>query len=101
MVFWAQEVQLLQSLTHPAIISMLDSFICDNELVIVFEWALGGDLKRVIRRQQDLRAPLDESVIWGHFTQVAPPPHWSFATQRQLIATDLPSPSAILLRFCI
>jgi len=65
-----QEVQLLQSLHHPNIIAMLDSFIEDNELIIVFEWALGGDLKRLIRRQIESGVAMDESLIWGHFTQV-------------------------------
>jgi NIMA (never in mitosis gene a)-related kinase len=65
-----QEVQLLQTLHHPSIISMLDSFIGDNMLIIVFEWALGGDLKRLIRRQMEQRMLLDESIIWGHFIQV-------------------------------
>jgi serine/threonine protein kinase len=65
-------VQLLQSLRHPHIIEMLDSFIEDNELIIVFEWALGGDLKRLIRRQIEAGVPMDESLIWGHFTQVPP-----------------------------
>lgn len=66
-----QEVQLLQSLHHPNIIAMLDSFIEDNELIIVFEWALGGDLKRLIRRQIESGVAMDESLIWGHFTQVS------------------------------
>ena len=50
---------------------MLDSFIEENELIIVFEWALGGDLKRVIRRQIEQRTLMDESLIWGHFSQVS------------------------------
>lgn len=65
-----QEVQLLQSLSHPNIIHMVDSFIEDNMLIIVFEWALGGDLKRLLKRQIEMSEFLDEGVIWGHFIQV-------------------------------
>ena len=55
------------------------SFVEDNELIIVFEWALGGDLKRIIRRQLEQRTLMDEAVVWGHFSQVG------FATDTNLI----------------
>jgi len=37
-----QEVQLLQTCKHPNIIQMLDAFIDENQLIIVFEWAPAG-----------------------------------------------------------
>lgn len=37
-----QEVTLLQQLTHPYIIQMLDAFIDENMLIIIFEWAPAG-----------------------------------------------------------
>eukprot|EP00959_Pyramimonas_sp_CCMP1952_P196046 4098930-Pyramimonas_sp.AAC.1 len=81
-----QEVQLLQTLHHPNIISMLDSFIEDNMLIIVFEWALGGDLKRLVRRQMEQRTLLDESVIWGHFIQSSRV-HYLLATTEVTLGT--------------
>ena len=45
-----KEVRLLQSLEHPNIVRYLDSLIEGDELIIVFEWAAAGDLKRQARR---------------------------------------------------
>jgi NIMA (never in mitosis gene a)-related kinase len=38
-----QEVTLLSQLSHPNIIQMLDAFIDENMLIIIFEWAPAGD----------------------------------------------------------
>lgn len=65
-----REVQLLGNLQHPAIIGMLDSFLDDNVLVIVFEWAAGGDLKRLLKRHLRERRLIDEAAVWSHFRQV-------------------------------
>ena len=48
-----KEVKLLQTLpAHPCIITYLDSFLDNNELYIVFEWAEHGDLRRLLKRAQ-------------------------------------------------
>ena len=45
-----KEVQLRKSLApHQSIIQYIDSFIDNNELFIVFEWAEHGDLRRLLR----------------------------------------------------
>ncbi len=44
-----QEVTLLQQLNHPNIIQMLDAFIDENMLIIIFEWAPAGGSARVWR----------------------------------------------------
>lgn len=36
------EVRLFQQLSHPNIIQMLDAFIDENQLIIIFEWAPSG-----------------------------------------------------------
>lgn len=47
-----KEVKLMQPLDHPNIIKYLDSFIHNNELIIVTEWAEKGDLKRLLKTAQ-------------------------------------------------
>ncbi len=39
----------MKKVSHPNIIQYVDSFIHNNELIIVAEWAEKGDLKRQIR----------------------------------------------------
>lgn len=65
------EVELLRSLTHPHIIRLEESFVFDNTLVIVTEWANNGDLRRLIRKAQSRGRPLDEPLVWRYFSQVA------------------------------
>ena len=64
------EVRLLQSLDHPNVIRYMDSFITDNDLVIVFEWAAAGDLKRQLRKAQERGVGFEERVIWKYFSQI-------------------------------
>ena len=63
-----KEVKLLQELRHENIIRYNDSFFEEGVLFIVFEWAAGGDLKKVVR---EAASPLDESVIWSYFMQIS------------------------------
>ena len=67
-----REVKMLDEVCdHINIISYLDSFLEDESLYIVLEWAHAGDLKRQIRKAQDKGARFDEILIWKIFTQVA------------------------------
>ncbi len=65
-----KEVRLLQSLDHPNIIRYMDSFICNNDLIIVYEWAAAGDLKRQLRKAQERGTGFEERVIWKYFSQI-------------------------------
>ena len=66
-----REVQLLGNLRHPHVVEMLDSFLDDRTLIIVFEWAAGGDLKRLIRRRRQQGRLLDEPEVWSLFRPIA------------------------------
>lgn len=54
----------MQPLDHPNIIKYLDSFIFNNELIIVAEWAEKGDLKRLVRIHKEDETPFEELKIW-------------------------------------
>ena len=66
-----KEVRFLQSLDHPNVIKYYDSFINENDLVIVFEWAAAGDLKRQLRKTIEKQSIFDERIIWKYFSQIA------------------------------
>mmetsp|Transcript_43213 Transcript_43213/g.136640 ORF Transcript_43213/g.136640 Transcript_43213/m.136640 type:complete len:678 (-) Transcript_43213:15-2048(-) len=64
-----REVHMLRSISkHENLIEYLDAFIENNELMIVFEWAENGDLRRLLRRAT---APFEEREVWKYFLQVA------------------------------
>lgn len=66
-----KEIRLVQSLDHPNIIRYLDGFFEDKQLILIFEYAEAGDLKRQLRKAKEREARFDERVIWKYFAQVA------------------------------
>lgn len=66
-----KEVRLLQSLDHPNIVKLKDSFIDNNELLIIVEWAEKGDLKRLIRRALSMEIRFKDIEIWEYSRQLA------------------------------
>ncbi len=78
-----KEVKLMQPLDHPNLIKYKDSFIYNNELIIVTEWAEKGDLKRyflqflqkkklfltikrLMKQHQSEETPFEELKIWEY-----------------------------------
>lgn len=59
-----QEVDILTHLDHPNIIRCFESFLHDQDLIIVTEYAEMGDLSGMIKKQYETAQPLDESSIW-------------------------------------
>ena len=66
-----REIKLVQSLDHPHVIKFLDGFVDGSQLVLVFELAAAGDLKRQLRKARERHARFEEAVIWKYFAQVA------------------------------
>lgn len=67
---YLKEVNLLQQVKHPNIISFNISFIERNELYIVLELADGGDLSKLIRYFQKKKRLIPEQSIMKYFIQV-------------------------------
>ncbi|CAM9465594.1 unnamed protein product [Laminaria digitata] len=65
-----KEVRLLQSLDHPNIIRYIDCILEEEEVIIVFEWAAAGDLKRQVRKALERGVHFEERVIWSYFSQI-------------------------------
>ena len=60
-----REVEMLRDVCeHENIISYIDSFLEEEALYIVLEWAHAGDLKRQIRKAKEKGARFDEVLIW-------------------------------------
>lgn len=71
-----KEIQLLASLHHPNIIRYEDSYLdlATNELVIVLQWARGGDLKKLIRKVKGGQARIrefSEGMVWKYASELA------------------------------
>lgn len=64
------QVKLLQSMHHPNILSCVDGYIDPhtNELVIVLEWAQGGDMKALIRRVKKANRGFSERQVGSRST---------------------------------
>jgi len=67
-----KEVRLLEKLQHTSIIKYFEAFIEEDELIIVCEWASGGDLRRVVKKanEQDPPKMFTEVDIWSMFEQI-------------------------------
>lgn len=59
-----KEVEILQRVSHPHIIQYYTSFVEDQYLSIVMEYAEGGDLHSRIKRHKDKRNMFNEKEIW-------------------------------------
>ncbi|EFJ50934.1 NimA-related protein kinase 7 [Volvox carteri f. nagariensis] len=67
-----KEVKILQNVEHPHIVKCFRSFLSNenNELVIVLEWAEGGDLGHVIKQRQEMGQAFSPEQVWVQFQQV-------------------------------
>ncbi|CAD8184192.1 unnamed protein product [Paramecium pentaurelia] len=59
-----KEAQLLRTLKHPNIISYYVSFIEQDNLCIIMEYAEGGDLQKLLKDYKEKRKSLKENTIW-------------------------------------
>ena len=59
-----REVQLLKNLDSPNIVKHYASFIENDYLNIIMEFADGGDLQQFIEKQKQKREFIPEYIIW-------------------------------------
>ncbi|KAG2431324.1 hypothetical protein HYH02_013452 [Chlamydomonas schloesseri] len=64
------EIRLLASVNHPNVVCYNEAFLDGNRLCIIMEYAADGDLAKVIKKQQMMKRPLPEDMIWKYFIQV-------------------------------
>ncbi|KAK8793054.1 hypothetical protein WA588_006349 [Blastocystis sp. NMH] len=58
-----KEISILSSLSHPAVITYLDSFICDDYRIIVMEYANARSLRHYINHLIETSTSIPESVL--------------------------------------
>eukprot|EP00929_Paragymnodinium_shiwhaense_P006748 TRINITY_DN110709_c0_g1_i1.p1 TRINITY_DN110709_c0_g1~~TRINITY_DN110709_c0_g1_i1.p1 ORF type:complete len:822 (+),score=202.86 TRINITY_DN110709_c0_g1_i1:156-2621(+) len=66
-----KEVNLLKSVEHPNIVKFLGSFVNNQELLIIVEWAEKGDLKRLIRKALANDVRFKDSELWEYSRQLS------------------------------
>jgi tRNA A-37 threonylcarbamoyl transferase component Bud32 len=66
-----REAELIKSLNHPHIVGCVEHFIEENVFVLVFDWAAGGDLKRLVKRAVQANSNFDERTLWSYLAQIS------------------------------
>ncbi|KAI8800572.1 kinase-like domain-containing protein [Cladochytrium replicatum] len=65
-----KEIDLLRSLNHINVIKYYESFVENNELIIVLELADAGDLSKMIKHYKAQNKFLPERTVWLYFIQI-------------------------------
>ncbi|ELP95016.1 serine/threonine protein kinase Nek3, putative [Entamoeba invadens IP1] len=62
------EVKIMKRVCHSNLIHFIDSFVNRKNLVIIMEYARGGDLSRFIKKRMGEQLP--EDLVWNIFLQI-------------------------------
>lgn len=89
-----REVKILQSLEHKNIVKCYTSFLENNELSIVMEWAEAGDFANVLRQRREANAMFSITEVLHFFKQLCAALHHMH--ERRIMHRDL-KPSNIFL----
>jgi len=61
-----KEAQIMSSLTHPNIIKFYTSFVEDDNLHIVMEYASKGDMYKLLKEQRNRKKYICEKDLWKY-----------------------------------
>ena len=89
------EIQLLQSIVHPNVVSIFDSFVIDTDLVMLLEYCERGDMASVLAYKMSTASQFTNHELMLLVTQVAMGVH-HLHTVAHIAHNDL-KPSNILL----
>jgi NIMA (never in mitosis gene a)-related kinase len=81
------EVQILKTIDHPNIIKYYGSFLEDQTLHIIMEYAEGGDLQKHLRQQREKKKKFTEKEIWKYAGELASA--ISYLHSRNIIHRDI------------
>lgn len=83
------EAKLLESLNHPNIVRYHETFLEEDQLMIIMEYCPGGDLSQLIKTHKESRSyfPEDQIALW--MTQLISALH--FLEERRVIHRDIKS----------
>jgi serine/threonine protein kinase len=66
-----KEVEILKQVDHTNVIRYFGSFIVDNYIYIVMEYAEGGDLQRLLRKTKEEGRRFSEKELWVFAYEIA------------------------------
>jgi NIMA (never in mitosis gene a)-related kinase len=66
-----REARLLESLDHPCVISVVESFMEDNDLYIALELGEHGNLQELLGTVKQQQKLLLEPLVWQYFVQIS------------------------------
>jgi len=88
------ECRILREVSHPLFIAFVDSFMEENQLHIIMEYACGGDLSGLIKREREKGKYISEESIWRFLAQIST--GLSHLHQKRILHRDI-KPSNIFL----
>merc|ERR1711959_781074 len=66
-----REARLLESLDHPCVIGVVESFMEDNDLYIACELGEHGNLQELLATLKQQGQALPEPLVWQYFIQIS------------------------------